>query len=185
MVSIKGKVPAHLQKQLETKVEAFDKANPSLSTHDDVTFQVKDEDGKPSEVKGAFSRGPLGQVVFVLLSWAGSELAKVIHANRMTSKEKRNSRRSKRVANRIADVVSEMPNDAEGRFKYFVELNMLKKHGKGYIMSGGLKFPDRDAVIAHLSEVSDAGSGGTKKAAKKAAAPKAKKAAPKKAAKKK
>lgn len=204
---------ATLRGQISRAVEDYAKANPSAASIDDVQFEVLGPDGKPLTVRGAFQRGPLGEVVFTVMQIIGlvQKVVSALKGRRPTSAKARRDQKlgrgmSKRDKALFAIADHALPANPEARWAYLVEHDVVQDLGGGRWKMGKVT-GTRDEVAAHVTKalavsgavVDDATSSdpkgaaevasvapkkpAAKKSAKKAAKAAANKAAPKKAGK--
>lgn len=182
------------QRSLETAVKAYAEANANVSSAT-ITVGAKDSDGAEVQLEGVITRSPIGQVVFMVLSQVGKELAQ--RAVRGLAKRKADrlaKRNERRVANGKEPLAPGQKTKAgrviaktvEALFGQLVAEGMVRDLGNGiYSRVGGMTYPNKEALLDALKDEVPAKK---KRATTKAAAPKkaaAKKAAPKKPARKK
>jgi hypothetical protein len=202
---------ATLRGQLSRAVEDYAEANPSAASVDDVQFEVLGPDGKPLTVRGAFQRGPLGEVVFTVVQIIGL-VRKVVDALKGRRPSSAKARRAQKLGRRVskrdealfAIANHALPADPEARWAYLVEHDVVQDLGGGRWKMGKVT-GTRDEVAEHINKamavsgavVDGVASGApesaaevvsvapkkpaAKKSAKKAAKAAVKKAAPKKA----
>jgi hypothetical protein len=189
---------------VNASVEAFATTNPLVSA-EMVTLDAKDEQGADVQLQGSYTRTPLGEVVFMILSVVGRKVIAAVRerrASRRTERlaernERRVARGKKPLAPGERTVVGKIIADTvDALFDLRVKEKLIAEIAPGtFTVVGGRTYRGKEAVLQVLQEELDAQAKAEAKAAPKKAAKKApakavgrkeakatKKATPKKAA---
>lgn len=170
-------------------VASFAEAN-QLVSNGTVTIDAKDEDGDDVQLQGVYSRSPLGEVVFQVLSVLGRQVVNAV-------RERRASRRSERLAARNERRVAKgkrplepgertlagkiIATTVEALFNERVANKLIAEIAPGtFSVVGGRTYRGKEAVLEVLQAELDAQAKAVGNAVKNEAA--AKKSAAKKAA---
>lgn len=199
------KTPSHMKMNVQqvpkgideasvsASVEAFAAANPLVSNQT-VTLDAKDEQGEAVQLQGAYTRSPLGEVVFMILSVLGREAVAAVRERRASRRHERLAARNERRVARGKKPLAPGERTAVGKviaatvdalFGQRVKEGLIAEIAPGtYSMVGGRTYRGKEAVLEALQAELDAQAKEGAKAAPKKAASKARKKAPAKPAKK-
>ncbi|WKZ67144.1 MAG: hypothetical protein QY325_04260 [Flavobacteriales bacterium] len=150
MVQINGPVPAGTQEALQQQVDAYAKANPSISMAGNLEFTVQGADG-PVTVKGALQR--IGaQLIFMV----AREAVRFV-ADRLSRRQKVKQGKSKRMPPQMGGggmpAAAPAEQSPEQAFADLLKMGMIRTAGKGWEMAGKppLKFESKEALLDHLA----------------------------------